>query len=797
MPRFTLDLRYAIRALARTPTFTVSAVLILGLAIGMAVAMTSVAQSVLVRRLPVVDQDRIVVLWTHRDDPSVEMGGRRGDLEALNRDSRLVRHVAGIAHWGATSAPLLDGDRPLVLNRALVTGEFFPALGSRPHLGRLFTPEDDLPGASGVIVLSYATWRKQFGADSGIVGRMLTEPYSRSQFRIVGVAPPGLDYPSSVGYWIPAWPGDDLSVTFLARLVAGATPESAREEFLSIMQRLPPTNRELQGARVFSFTDAVLGDVRPVLTVLTAAVALLLLIAAVNVGNLILLRAASRGRELAIRRALGASYHDVVRQLVMESAIMAMAGGALGLFVAMGCVRLLVAWAPARLPRLDVIGIAGTPLLVAFCITTLSLLVFGLAPAFVAARGTATSSLRLGSRAGTESIRRRHGRQMLVSTQVALALVMLAGAGLLVRSLERLQRVELGYNPDHLSILSVSWNGTRYDAMPKWLPLGDQLMTQIRALPGVTSVSPIQIPPFLGANVFHGRLDLEGQTPEEVQSNPTVPVEVGNADYFRTMGIPIIRGRGFAESDRETSEPVAVVSEAVARRAWPGQDAVGKRIKYWGPDTLTWRTVIGVAGDIRFRSLREATPTIYLPYRQAYWQIQFAMRTSVDVAPLVETIRQRAREVDPELSVWNIEPMADALAGQLAQPRLSTLMLSAFAAVALLLAAIGLYGVMASAVREQTREIGVRMALGATPARVRGSILGRALGMTAAGAAAGLVGALVASRLLGGLLFEVGPADPLTLTGVCLLLGTVGALAAWLPARRATRIDPAQALRAE
>jgi predicted permease len=678
-----------------------------------------------------------------------------------------------------------------------VTGHFFPALGTRPYLGRLLSPDDDLPGAGRVIVLSYATWRQQFGGDSSVIGRSLTEPYSQLQSRIIGVAPPGLDYPSGVGYWIPAWPGDALAVTFLARLAPGATAEAARDEFFSIMNRLPPVDRELTGARVFTFTEAVLGDVRPVLAVLTAAVALLLLIAAVNVGNLLLLRAASRARELAIRRTLGASYRDVVRQLLLESGLLAIAGGTLGLLVAMGCVKMLVAYAPARLPRLDVIGIGGAPLLLAALMTAGSVIVFGLAPALAAARGTAASSLRLDSRSGTESRRRRHVRQLLVSTQVALALIMLAGAGLLVRSLERLQRIELGYDPEHLSILQVSWNGTRFDAMPKWLPLGDDLMARLRALPGVISVSPIQIPPFLGTNVFHGRLDLEGQSAEQMQSNPNIPVEVGDADYFKTFGIPIIRGRGFRDTDRETSEPVAVVSELVARRSWPGEDALGKRIKFWGPDTLTWRTVVGVAGDIRFRSLREATPTIFLPYRQAYWQIQYAMRTSGDVGPLIEPIRRRAREVDPQLNVWGIAPMDEALAGQMAQPRLSAALLASFAMVALLLAAIGLYGVMASAVREQTREIGVRMALGATPARVRGSILRRALAMTGAGALVGLLGALAASQLLGKLMFEVSPTDPLTLIGVCVVLAAVGAGAAWLPARRATLIDPAQALRAE
>ena len=532
------------------------------------------------------------------------------------------------------------------------------------------------------------------------------------------------------------------------------------------------------------------------LLVLTAAVALLLLVACVNVGNLLLLRATTRARELAIRRALGASYGDVARQQLVESAILAAAGGALAVPAAESLLRLLLTLAPGKLPRMDVVQLAGAPLLAAAVVTAVAVLLFGVVPALAAARGSVASPLRLDARSGGETRGRRRVRQALVASQVALALVMLAGAGLLARSLGQLQRVDLGFVPGHLSVLDVAFPGASYDST-RLAGLGEELGRRLRSIPGVSGVTPVLIAPFLGPNVFRGRLDIEGQSQGEIDANPLVPLEVGGPDYFRTLGIPIIRGRGFADSDRKNAPQVAVVSEAVARRAWPGEDPVGKRIRYWGPDSLTWRTVVGVAGDIRYRSLRDATPSVFLPWEQGYWQGGFAVRTSGGLAAVLPAIRRELREVDPRLSLWQARTMDELLAIPLAQPRLGTLLLSGFGLVALLLAAIGLYCVMASLVRERTREIGVRMALGATPARLRRDVLRQALVVSGAGGLAGVAGALATSRLLTSLLFEVSPTDPLALLGACGLLLTVALVAAYLPARRATRIDPSHALRAE
>ena len=790
------ELRLALRGLRRTPTFTLTAVAILGVGIGAAVAMSTVFRAVLVERLPVNDPAHVVVLSTYKD-PAVEFGLQRRHLDVVHREARTVRDIAGYAHWGVSPFPLLDGDRSVLMGRVVISGRFFDVLGARPLLGRLLRAEDEVLGATPVIVLSYKAWQQQFGGDSRIVGRRLYEPYSQLTYQVVGVAPAGLDYPSGAGFWM-TWPGANmLSVIAVARLAPAASPEAARGEVFSIVRRTSP-EYHLTGATVTTLPQAMLGDVRPVLVVLTAAVGLLLLIACGNVGNLLLLRAASRARELAIRRAFGATYADVVRQLVLESALLAVAGGVLGLACAKALVRGLLAFAPTQLPRTDVIELAGTPLVAAIGITMFAVLLFGVVPALVAARADVAGTLRLDARSGRDSAARRRMRQLLVAAQTTLALVMLAASLLLAKSLERLESIDLGYEPEHLSLLAASWPSKRYDSTSKLVPLGEELTRRWRAIPGVAAVTPTLIPPLVGPNVFLSRLDIEGQSDAERASNAIVAVEAGGKEYFRTFGISLRRGRAFTDDDNENAPFVAIVSEAVAHRFWPGQDPIGKRIHYWGADTTKWRTVVGVAGETHLRALRDATPTVYIPWRQAnFWQFNFAMRTARPLSSLLPAIRRELRAVDPQLALWYVNSMDDLIAAPLARPRTSVLLMSAFGGVALLLASIGLYGLMASFVRERTHEIGIRMALGAAPTRVRCDVLAQALVVVGLGAAAGVVIALGASRLLETVLFDVRPTDPLAIGGACAILLLVSLVAAFVPARWATRVDPASALRAD
>jgi predicted permease len=589
----------------------------------------------------------------------------------------------------------------------------------------------------------------------------------------------------------------NASMIGIGRLSQGATTAAAQAEFFAVKQRLSP-ELGLTGAHAVSFIQTFLGDVRPVLIALTAAVGLLLLIACVNVGNLLLLRASGRARELAIRRALGATYGDIVAQLLVESGLLAVGGGLLGLTCADVLLRVLVRFAPAQLPRIDVIQLSGAPIAAALGVTVAALVVFGVGPALFVARGDVGATLRLDARSGQDSTKRRRLRYTLVASQTALALVMLSGTMLLARSLSRLQTIALGYEPSHLSLTAVSFPVTSLGTSTQLIAIGEDLIRRYRAIPGIVAITPVYIPPLLGANVFLGRLDREGQSDAEKLTNPIVPVEAGNGDYFKAFGIPIIRGRAFTDADRENTEQVAVVSEAVARRMWPNQDPIGKRIHYWSRDDKTPRTVIGVVGDVRLRALRESTPAVFLPWHQTnFWQGNFAVRTTGPIESLLPAMRRETIATNGQLNLWYAKSMDDLLAAPLAQPRMSALLMTAFGLAALLLAAIGLYGVMASVVRESTREIGIRMALGAAPERLRSDVLGRALGVAGAGAVVGILIALGASRVLAGLLYEVSPTDPVALAAACVVLLIVVSIAAYVPARRATKIDPALALRSD
>jgi putative ABC transport system permease protein len=788
------DARVALRGLRRSPTFTVTAVLILGLGIGMAAAMWTVFNAVLLRQLPVESPDRIV-LPRSLDQAGVDVALSAQDVDRLRRESRTMREIAGYAHFESVAWPMAEGDRPLVLNGAQVDGNFFEMLGVRPVIGRLLRSGADT--ASQAMVLSYGAWQRQFGGDPAILGRRLTETISEKTYTIVGVAPAGLAFPTGADYWI--FPPFRQFENIVARLAPNATPAAAQAEFAAIVGRIDGERTakfNIRTADIRTLTTAVVGNVRPVLIVLLGAVALLLVIACVNVGNLLLLRAAMRSRELAIRRALGASYGDLVRQLLVESALLAAAGGALGLLCADIARRVLIAAAPPHLPRLDAVRVTGVPIGAAAGVAVVSVLLFGILPALTAARGSPASPIRLDERSGSTTRQRRNVRQLLVASQIALAVIMLAGAGLLARSLRQLETLDLGYRADHLSILQLSFPASRYADDAKLFGLLEAVSPRIAAVPGVTGQTPVLIPPFLGPNFWTGVWQADWQSQDEAASNAMIPSEAGGTDYFRTFEIPIVRGRGFLDTDRENSTKVVVVSEAIARRYWPGQDPIGKRMRF-DADTEPWRTVVGVAGETHFRSLREAVPMIYLPWRQSQWQGLIAVRTSSSLSATLPAIRRAIQTADPRATVWRARTMDDLLTEPLAQPRLSAVLMSGFGLVALLLAAIGLYGIMASAVREQTREIGVRMALGATPDRVRQDVLRRALGVAAAGTAVGIVGALATSRILGSLLFEVSPTDPIALSGACVVLLAVAAVAAYIPARRATTIQPASALRAD
>jgi predicted permease len=778
---------------------------ILGVAIGAAVAMVAVTRAVIVERLPVVDQDRLAVLWPYRD-ATVEVPIFQADVDRLRREAKQLLGVAAYTHWGANATPYRDGDRALVLNRTIVTGNYFTVLGTTPALGRLLRGEDGERGAPGVAVLSYGAWRRNYGGSPAVVGHRLIDAYTLVPRTVVGVAPPGLDFPRGTDVWTNdvVW---DFPAIAIARLAPGATVRSAAVEFFSLVRPFNPA-RPLVGATGTSFPDLVIGDVRRILWVLTAAVALLFTIACVNVGTLLLVRAGERQRELLVRRALGASAGAIVGQLVVEALALAVAGGALGIVMARMLLGAIAALGPSNLPRLDALEPAGLPLGLSIGATLAAVLLFGVLPAVVTARMSLGPGLRLDARAGGSSGRSRRSRELLAAVQVALALALLTASALVVRTFHRLATLDLGYRHDRLSILQISGPVARYSGASRLRALGAALAPPIRSLPGVVGLTPILEQPFNGVDVWRWKFDAEGQSASDREHNPLVPIEVGGAEFLSTLGVPLVRGRGFLESDREGSELVALVTESVARRFWPGQDPVGKRVRVPGSDgSVTritgepgdsgWRTVVGVVRELHLRSLREGTPTVYLPWQQSYWQGTFAIRTTGSLAGLLPSIRRAVHEVDPDLLLWEAKTLDEMLAEPLARPKLTAALLSGFGLIALVLSGIGLYGVMATLVRERTHEIGVRMALGANAGRVRADILRKTFLIVGAGAVVGLAIALASSRLLTALLFQIAPNEPLAILAATGLLLLVALVAGYGPARRATRVDPIEALRAD
>jgi predicted permease len=806
------NVRVGVRSLRRAPGFAVTAILTLALGIGLGTAVFTVTDALLLRPLPVRDQGRVVVLWGAMRD------GRVDNFPLLLPDARdfatrvrTFERVEFFSRGGAHLVPIRDGSTVYRLRRGLVSGGYFQLLGTRPVLGRALTPEDDVVGAAPVVVLSHGAWQRYFGGDPRVVGGRVVMHETGVAHTIVGVMPLGLDYPRGTDLWAPVVPnsrplGNDpvyAELNVLGRLRPDASAADARAELTAYFQRpgAPAWQRDVRGV-VHSLTNAVLGDVRPAVLAFAAAVGLLLLITCINVANLLLVRGLARVREIAVRSALGAGRGRIVGQLVTESALLAVGGGILGTVLAAAAVRGFVAFAPPGTPRLDEIHLNGTAIGGAVAITAAVALLSALAPALVTSRVELQEALRSGSRQSGAGRRFRLGTEALVVGQVALALLVLSAAGLITRSFMKLERVELAFEPSRLLIAELALPYEGFGDTRKQLALLDRLLPRLEAVPGVRAVTPVLTAPFVSAGGIFGQLAAEGQSADEAARNPTLIFEVVAPSYFTTFGLPVVRGRGFSEQDRKGSPTVTVISESAARHYWPGADPIGKRLKLGPPDDpRTPRgTVVGVVPDTRYRDLRAPQPSIYFPLGQSSFPVApmtLAIRADGRSAGLVAAIRRAIGEVDPGVALASASPFETLLEAPLAQPRLNALLLVAFAGAAVLLAAVGLFGVMATMVRQRTRELGVRMALGATASDVGRLVLRRGMALAAAGTSLGLLGALAANRLLAAMLFEVSPTDAPTLGGVALALLGVAALASLVPARSSTRIDPAVALRAE
>ena len=799
------DIRVGIRSLRRTPGFALTAILTLALGIGLATAVFTVADALLLRRLPVQEQDRLVVLWGRMPERDFAYPLGFDDAREFARRSRSLERVATFASWGAAPLPIRDADQISRLRRALVSGEFFNVLGVRPELGRALRPEDDVYGAAPVIVLSYAAWQRRFGGDSHVLGRQLVMYEDGVPYTIVGVMPQGLDYPRGTDFWTPVAASiapkglPFISLHVIGRLAPRATVTHARAEMTAFFGRAEalPWQRDLRGV-VHTLPRLVLGDVLPALFVLAAASGLLLLITCINVASLLLVRGVGRFREIAVRSALGAGRGRLIVQLLIENGILAVAGSVLGIAVAAAAVQSFIAFAPAGVPRLDEIQLNATALAGAAAIAGLAMLLFGLAPAVMTSRVELERALRSDTRQ-SGSRRSRLATEGLVAGQVALALVVLSAAGLIAKSLLKLQRAELALEPSSLLIGELAVRYDQHDNAAKQRALLERLLPELRAIPGVRGVSPVVAIPFSGSAGWDGRPAAEGQSPEAVAANPMLNMDVVAPDYFKTLGVAVLRGRAFTDADREGAPAVVVVSQSAARHYWPGRDPIGRRLRM-GAELERTLTVIGVVPDTRYRDLREARPSVYFPLRQSFFPfapMALAIRTSGPPAEQVPAIRRVISETAPGVALTSAVSFETYLDGPLAQPRLNALLLAVFAGAAVVLAAVGLFGAMATMVRQRTRELGVRMALGANAGDLRRMVMGRGLTIAAIGSALGLIVALLVNRLLLGLLYDVTPTDPATLSAVTGFLIAVAAAASLIPARATTRIDPVVALRAE
>jgi putative ABC transport system permease protein len=808
------DSLHAVRSLARTPLFTVLAVLTLAIGIGASTAAFSVLNSVLLRPLPVQAQQELAVLWLEAADRGADrLPVGYHEMESYREETRAFRGLAGVSYQGTTEQVLVDGSEAVSVGATWVTGDLLPLLGVRPVLGRTLLPEDDHPGAARVMVIDEGLWRRHFGSDPGVVGRVLLwggEPHT-----VVGVLPAGFAYPAGAEVWtpvLPAFPGtlevgahpaSVMPFELVGRLRPGVALDAAHAEY-SAWRAAGDVERPaaLRGMEpvALPFHEVVVGGARTPLRVVLAAVFLLLLVACVNVANLLLIRGSGRVHEMAVRSALGAGHGRLARQLLAESGVVAAAGGVLGVLFALLAVRALVALAPPELPRLESITMEPEVLLFSVAVTVAAALLAGVLPAVVGAGSDVAQRLRGGGRAATRGRGGRRLRESLVVAQVALALVVVVGAGLLVRSLAVIQGLEMGFAAERMLVVRTTHAPATFADRATQLAAQQEMLERVAALPGAAAVAAVPQRPFSGTGGWTAMYSAEGQTPDEQGRNPWVNFEVVGPEYFHTLEMPLLRGRAFAAADREGAPPVAIVSQAVARQSWPGQDPIGRRVKLGpldGPGE--WHTVVGVVGETRYRELLEPQPSLYLPVRQFQGPVpmNLAVRTRVPPSSLLPQIRAELREVHPDLLVVSAAPVRELLAEPLARPRFTAAVLAGFALLTLLLGAVGIYGVLAATVRQRTREIGIRLALGARVGTLRRQVLGEGMRLAALGCLLGVALALLGTRSLHELLFGVPAHDPVTFVLVILVILAAAAVACVFPARRATRVDPMEALRVE
>ncbi len=802
----SLDLRQALRGMRRGRALTLATVLLLGLGIGSAATMYAVVDEVLLRPLPVRDQSRLVVAWGAFQASSFgHVPLAYSKLSAIRDRTRVFEQVAGVDYNGAWAVVGRAGAEAVPLRLGVVAGDLFGTLGVSPTFGRALSGEDDRIGAAPVAVISQGLWRRRFGGDSAIIGKPL--PIWAGVYTIVGVMPGDFELPAGAEAWVTVSAIRPDAVTqqdygtldLVGRLRPGYTTADAKAERDRLLLETNPDawNADSRLAAVVrSLGDVVVGRVRPALLVLLSAAVLVFFVAVLNLGGLLVVRTIERQQEFALRRALGASRLALIRQVTIEGGILVGLGGLVGVGLAWAALHLIPAVAPQDLPRIERLELHPGVILVSIGLGMLGVAIAGLLPA-LSITESGLSYPRGGIAGASEKPSRAPARSVAVAAQVTLAIVTVATALLLVRTLSRLQRLEPGFEPADLTILQVAFLSPGFESGEQGIAAMDDVLARARAVPGVHAAATVLNPPLSGTGGFDYGFVAEGQAESEAATNPYLNYEAVAPDYFATFRLPILRGRGFTGADRAGSLQVVVVSRGLAALMWPGQEPLGKQIR-WAGDSATWRTVVGVANDTRYRDVLQLRPTVYVPIDQQPWVPTFlVVRSNLPLDALAGNIRREVRAIDPDLGVVNASPLTALLARPLAQPRFNAGVLLAFGAIAVLLAAIGLYGLVSFIVAQRTREVGIRLAVGAQPRQIVMLILRRGLVPVAAGCVLGVALVLAGGRLLSSVVYGVSARDPVAIGGAILGFTLVAVTAALVPARRAAQSDPSAALRLE
>ncbi len=826
------DLRYGARMLLNKPGFTLIAVITLALGIGANSAIFSVVETVLLRPLPFIEQERLIVAWKS-DETSAnafveisipEFNDWRSQNQVFEHLAAMTTTVYGFNYM------LIGRGEPVQIHSARVSSDFFSTLGTKPMLGRTFTADEDRPGEAGVAVISHKLWQSRFAADPNLIGQMITLNDGGSQsaleaavtpdpagqtitlndigLTVIGVMPAEFEFPKGADLWVPLSSASGKALVenrigflqAIGRLKPSVTLEQAQTELDTIIRSVaaehPKISASTERSVIKPLATHIFGDARPALYLLLTATTLLLLIACANIANLLLARATSRRKEIAVRAALGAGRGHIVRQLMSESLLLTVAGGGLGILLAHSLIYMLKGFAPTDIPRIEAIRINASALFFTCGLTLLATIICGLAPALIASKVNLNEVLTAGSSKIGGERRGDRLRSALVVAEFAITLMLLIGAGLISRSFLKLQQVALGFDPYNVVTFQLQLHGEKYPEVEKTRDYFQQLIERLEAQPGVVAAGATVIRPLAGPIGLFARYATDGQSPDEVMRNTVLNCESITPHYLRSLGIPLKAGREFNEHDDTDAPQVIIVSETMARSIFaPETDPIGKRINLGGQG---WCTIVGIAGDARLRELKEAHWNVYLPYRQfAYPATYVTIRTASDPSSIIGMINREVGALDPDQAITSVMTMEEVVSTELARPRFNALLLNLLSAMAAVLAVVGIYGVISYSVTERTQEIGIRVALGAKTLDVLRLVMGQGARLALAGVALGIGAAVSLTRLMENLLFEVSATDPLTFAGIAFLFMAVALLACWLPARRAAKVDPMVALRYE